>query len=177
MCLWRKNLIERERPGENAEALIRRQGEMNPELRWRVNFRRDSKLSWSRRGGGRERWRCRESVSFAHISCQFHLQHYLWHLQRAARDAIQPGCACHLQAQGLLAPGGGGGLAASHCPSCSEPLFPGIWHWPCPGASPAAPCGLFSSPQQKEFSWGDFSSKIQKCIWATAFFVVDLFDC
>lgn len=73
-------------------SLIRRWGwgvgGMNPELRWRVNFSIDLRLPWSRRGGGRERWRCRESVSFTHISCQFLLQLYLTAV--TARGAAPP---------------------------------------------------------------------------------------
>lgn len=114
VCLSKKNLVERERPGEKDQvSLGNRRGWT--ELWWRVNFRTDSRLSCGRSGDGRERWRYSESVSFWWISCQFCLRHHLWHFPRAASHAaIQQGCF-------LLSPGsrplGSGHLAATHCPS------------------------------------------------------------
>lgn len=139
-------------------SLIRRQEGMNPELRWRVHFRIiDLRLSWSRRGGGRERWRCRESVSFTHISCQFHLQHYSWRLQRAAR---RHPAGLFLSPPGTR-PSGSGWLAASCCPSCSESLhLPASDTDPVQGAPLASTCSSSLSFQQTKFSWADFSSKI-----------------
>lgn len=94
-------------------SLIRRQEGVNPKLRWRVNFRIDLWLSWSRSGDGRERWGYRESVSSSHIACQFHLQTTYG---TTASSKLHHPVRLFLSPPGTRALGSGH-LAASHCPS------------------------------------------------------------
>lgn len=93
------------------KSLIRRKEGVNPELRWMVNL--DLRLSCSRSGDGRERWRYSESVSFLWVSCQFHLQYHLWHFQQQRALPSSQVTSRHSRHKPL----GSGHLVASLCPS------------------------------------------------------------
>lgn len=156
------------------ESLIRRKEGVNPELRRMVNL--DLGLSCCSSSEGRERWRYRESVSFLWVSCQFHLQHHLWHFQQQQTLPSSRATSRHSRHKPL----GSGHLAASLYPS--QPVlslttsqlqtltlsggFSCCSLWP-----------LLEPPASLNSLRSDVSSKTQKCTWAMVFFVVDLYDC
>lgn len=155
------------------KSLIRRKEGVNPELRWMVNL--DLRLSCSRSGDGRERWRYSESLSFLWVSCQFHLQHHLWHFQQQRALPSSQVTSHHSRHKPL----GFGHLVASLSPS--QPVL--SHHLPASDTDPVWGLLLFpvASPTEPPASLNslrsDVSSKIQKCTWAMVFFVFDLYDC